>query len=192
MDDVRHIEWTEYGTTVIHPVALCFTLAMGLLLLWLRRSQAVLPFALVATLIPVAQRVVIATLDFNMMRILLLFGWARALARDELRRIRLNRLDVAIVVWLACGALVHVLREGTLSSFVHRLGYSFDAIGAYFLFRVLVRESRELVVPIRYLAWICLLVAVFMCVEWATDRNLFSAFGGVAEITPDCWSTWNS
>ena len=71
------VPWQQYGETDIHPVALVFTLVMGVLLLGSRRSHAMLPLLLVASLIPFAQRIVISTLDFNMVRILIVFGWAR-------------------------------------------------------------------------------------------------------------------
>jgi hypothetical protein len=72
-------------------------LAAGVFLLTARRSQAILAIALVACLIPVAQRVVVAGLDFNMIRILILFGWVRLLSRNEMRGLRMNEIDVAFV-----------------------------------------------------------------------------------------------
>ena len=43
----REIEWQAFGQTVVHPLSLAFTLAMGIWLLRVRRDRAVLPVMLV-------------------------------------------------------------------------------------------------------------------------------------------------
>lgn len=179
----RIIEWTEYGQTEVHWLAMALTLAMSAALCTLPRSRAVWPIALVACFIPVAQRVVIASIDLSMLRILLLFGWARLASRGELRRLRLNPLDGWFCGWIAAGTLVHVARELTVSALVYRLGFAFDALGTYFLFRFLLRDGRDIQVAIRQMAWICMLLAVGMTVEWSTGNNVFSIFGGVPAET---------
>lgn len=179
----RIIEWREYNETVIHPVALVFTLAMGIWLVQTRRERAVLPFLLVACLIPVAQRVVIGTLDFNMSRILILFGWTRLLMRNEVGSFTWSRLDSAFCAWLALGTLTHVARELSVGALVYRLGVIFDACGIYFMLRMLLRSSGEVFRGILNLAGIACVVGFFMIIENLTGRNYFSVFGGVHEYT---------
>lgn len=179
----REIHWQEYGQTVVHPLALIFTLAMGVWLLWVRRDRAVLPIMLVACFIPVAQRLVVATLDFNMSRILILFGWSRILYRDEARNIRWCRLDTVFVVYLASGMLAYVVREGTLGALIYQLGVIFDACGIYFMLRALLGSSTEVLRAALHMAVIASLVGASMLIENLTGRNAFAVFGGVHEIT---------
>jgi len=179
----RDIQWREYGETVIHPVALAFTLLMALWLLRARRDQAVLPFILVACLIPVAQRVVIGTLDFNMARIMLLFGWARLVMSRELTSLTWCRLDTAFCVWLAAGTVSYVVREASISALIYRLGVMFDGLGVYFLLRYLLRNASDVLRSLAQLATIACVVAFFMVIENLTGRNYFSIFGGVPEYT---------
>jgi hypothetical protein len=179
----REITWQTYGQTIVHPVALAFTIAMGIWLLRARRDRAVLPIMLVACLIPVIQRVVVASLDFNMVRILILFGWARLLVKGEARDIRWHRLDTAFVAYLGIGTLTYVAREVTVSALVYRLGVAFEAMGIYFLLRALLRSSAEVLRSVYQLAAIAGVVGVSMLVENVTGRNLFAVFGGVHEYT---------
>lgn len=182
MTDIREIVVRSYGTD-LHPVALGATLLMGIWLLRSPRSQAVLPLTLVACLIPLTQRLVLGGLDFSMIRVLIVFGWIRILSRGELRGFRAIPLDYALCTWLALGTLMYTLREGNVGALVYRLGFAFDAVGVYFLFRCLIRGPRDIAQSIRIFAWITIVIAVFMTIEWLTQRNLFAVFGGVREIT---------
>jgi hypothetical protein len=174
---------THYGVTQIHPLALLATLGAGVFMLSSRRSQAILPFILVTCMIPVAQRVVVASLDFDMIRILILFGWARLLARNELHPPRLNEIDIAFVTWVTVSAVIYVILYATTQALVYRLGLLFDAFGVYFLLRMLLRHPGDTVRAARYLAYCAAFVATAMAIEWATGRNLFSVFGGVPAVT---------
>ena len=73
MDRLRTIEWETYGETVLNPIAFIFTLFMGFLILFIHRKYAIIPVLAVACLITDMQRVVIANLDFNMIRIIIIF-----------------------------------------------------------------------------------------------------------------------
>jgi hypothetical protein len=179
----RTIHWREYGETLIHPVALAFALAMGLWLMVVKREKAVLPIALVACLIPVAQRIVVATLDFNMSRLLILFGWTRLLVRGETGNLRWCRLDTALCIWLTCGTVAHFAREGSLDALIYRLGLMFDGLGIYFLFRMLLRSAEDVSRSLYQLAIISCIVGSAMLIESVTARNLFSVFGGVPEYS---------
>lgn len=179
----REVVWREYGETLIHPLALTFTLAMGLWLLVVRRERAVLPIALVATMIPVTQRLVVATLDFDMSRILILFGWSRIFLRGEFRQFRFHRLDIVLLLWLIVGTITHVTRVGDMGGLIYRLGQMFDACGIYFLLRLCLRSAADVSRALQALAAIGCIVGACMILESMTARNLFYIFGGVPEHT---------
>jgi hypothetical protein len=63
------------------------------------------------------------------------------------------------------------------------LGFAFDAVGMYLLFRVLVRDWADVKQVALGFMLISIPVAVAFAIEWRTARNVFSVFGGVPEIT---------
>jgi hypothetical protein len=172
-----------HGQTVIHPVALGFTLLMGVLVLVLPRRFVVYPMILVTCFIPVNQRIVVATLDFNMLRILVLFGWTRLLLMGEHRSFRLNIIDTAIICLVLSRMVIYSIHWATREAFIFQLGQAFDAVGMYFLFRFLIRDFDDIDRVIKALAVVSVPLAISMMIENITGRNAFSVFGGVPEIT---------
>ncbi len=172
-----------YGYTVIHPVALGFTLCMGILMLFLPRRYAIIPMLFAAIFITEMQRIVILSLDFNMMKILVLFGWARIILRREIRYLSLNQIDKTII-WLTISRIaIYTLQWRTSGAFINRLGGAFNVIGMYFLFRILIRDFDDISKIIISLSIITIPLAVSMLIERSTGRNAFAIFGGVPEFT---------
>ena len=82
---LRGVQWQQYGETILNPVAFALVLLMGILLIYLPRRHAIIPFIAVALFSTDLQRLVVATLDFDMLRIMILFGIIRVLYRSEYR-----------------------------------------------------------------------------------------------------------
>ncbi|HBG46048.1 MAG TPA: hypothetical protein DDW94_03570 [Deltaproteobacteria bacterium] len=171
----------EYGD--IHPLALAFTLASGFLMLLLPRRAALVPLIFAVVFIPIQQRVIIASLDFFILRILVLLGWVRVIIRSEHQEMKLNRIDKLMLLWTFSSVVVYSLLWQTSGALVNRLGTSFDIIGVYFLTRFLVRSMDDVLWVAKTLAVAAIPVALAMLVERQTGRNLFSIFGGVPEYT---------
>ncbi len=88
-----------------------------------------------------------------------------------------------VLAWAICATLLATLLHTTLSAFILRLGLLYDAVGLYFLCRLIVRSFSDLRVFAQCAALISLPVAVMFLVEQSTGRNLFAIFGGVPEVT---------
>jgi len=174
---------TFYGQTTLHPLSLVVLTACGGAMLLLPRRAAVVPLLVAACFIAPAQRIVVASLDFDMMRLLMLAGWARILLRGEAAGLRWRSLDVAIVAWTISGTLIMTLLYMNSRVLIYRLGATFDAVGLYFLFRCLVREWKDVQTVALCAAWLSLPVAAAFLLEMRTGRNLFSIFGGVPAVT---------
>lgn len=171
------------GETFINPLGLAFTLAMGLLMLVLPRRYALMPVLALMCYMTMGMRFVLAGMNFTMMRILLVFGWTRILARGETRGLRPHRIDRTILIWMICGTVIYCLMWQTVDALKYKLGSVYTVLGFYFMFRCLVRD-REDVERIFKMFAICIVpLAGMMIVEKSTARNLFAAFGGVPEIT---------
>ena len=70
-----------------------------------------------------------------------------------------------------------------MSALVNRLGFAFDALGMYFVFRCLVRDWVDVDRIILGVILIAIPVACFFLLERSTGRNVFAVFGGVPAIT---------
>ena len=183
-DDVRDMThvFLHYGKTNIHPVAAVFMLCMVGLVLSRRRSRTVLAVLLVCVFMPMMQRLVIAGLDFSMMRLILMLAWASIIVRGEYRGFKPGKIDWVFLLWTSSLAVFYVLRVGP-SGIVYRLGTTFDALTVFFLFRILVRRPEGVALIARQLAWIMVVLSVFMLYEMATHINVFSVFGSAPLIS---------
>ena len=66
-----------FNQTTVHPLAAAVLAALCFLTLVLPRKWMLLPALTLACMIPQGQRIVVATLDFNFLRVILLFAAAR-------------------------------------------------------------------------------------------------------------------
>src|SRR5262245_7460788 len=103
-------DWDNH--TVLHPLGLLATLILGAATLMVPRKYAVWPMIFLACLISPAQRVVIAGLDFSLMRLMVLFGWFRVFARKETTGLVWKRIDTLFVVWLVVRSIAYVVLHG--------------------------------------------------------------------------------
>lgn len=184
--DIRIIE--DFGTkysnqTTIHPVGLAMTIGCGLALLALPRRFAIWPFILMACLVASAQRIVVAGLDFDLIRILVVFGVIRVATRAEHALVRFQVVDGLVVVFAVARTVIYTVREGEWVALVFQAGQTFDAVGLYFLFRCLIRSIDDIVHTIAGFAIMSVPVMIAFAIEHLTGRNGFAIFGGVPEFT---------
>lgn len=172
-----------YGQTSLHPLALLTVLILGFSVIMLPRCYGIVPMLILGCSVPAAQRLVVFGADFDLLRILVLFAWARLTMRNEFRGFIWNRLDSTIVAWKISGVVVYTLAYGSVSAFVNRCGWLFDGMGMYFFFRCMLREWKDLEFLLRTFVFISVPVALAFCVEWSTGRNVFAFLGGVPQFT---------
>src|SRR5260370_35641132 len=153
------------GTTFINPLGLAFLLLMGALMLVLPRRYALLPVVILTCYMTMGERVMIAGLNFTMIRILLLFGWFRLVARGEIRALKLKSIDTVILLWVLSSIVMHTLLWQSSQELINRLGGAYSALGTYCLFRYLALDMDDIARVFRILA-VCLgPLAVFMIIE---------------------------
>ena len=178
---VTQMEW--HGSTFVHPAAIAVTALLGFWFFFASRKTAMFPLMILICFIPSAQRIVILGADFTLLRIMVLIGLARSVARGELSSIRFNRIDGIYVAWVLIGSLVYVLQRQDFGAVVYVSGTSMDMLGAYLVARALVQSLTDLRSFSLIAAVIAVPVAAFFAFEMTTQRNLFAFFGGVREIT---------
>lgn len=184
MDQVASPLATDYhGVTTIHPLGLAIALLMGLALLLAPRRYAVWPMIATACLVASAQRIILLGLDFDLLRIMVLFGTARVFLRNEWRGFSWRPVDAAVLAWAITGTIAYTMLYSSVAAFKFKLGANYDAVGMYFLFRFLIRDWVDVRHAIVGFAFVSIPVAIAFAVEWSTARNMFAIFGGVREIT---------
>ena len=158
---------------------LIIALVMGFLILGLPRRHALIPIVLVMCFVPVAGKLVVGGLNFSMLRLIVCFGWARMLMRNELRPLKWSKLDTAVVVWAFYRVAAFTALWQTSAALTNGLGYAYDAIGLYLLFRMLISDTKDLRKVVKLFAVAFVPLAILMCIERFTGRNPFYVLGGV-------------
>jgi hypothetical protein len=172
------------GAASINGVGLSLTAACGLALLFLPRRFAMVPVLLLVCYMTMGDKIVLAGLNFPMIRILLIFGWLRLVMRRELGKFHWKSTDAIIIAWAIMRTIDYSLVRGTSTAFVNRLGYAYNIVGCYFLFRSLLRNRTDVLQAVKHLTVLVGPLAVLMMIEKLSGRNAFAVFGGVPLI-PD-------
>ena len=160
------------------PAHILLIILLGGALIFFGPRPWVLP-AILALTVFVSMRfhVFVFGLNFYIARILLLLAWARVLIRGEHHGLRFLPMDRAFVLFAGSMVLVETLRRGW-PGFVYASANSFyDALGLYFLSRILLREARDIKQVIASLAVICSVLAGFMLAERLTRHNFLTLLG---------------
>lgn len=161
----------------INVYATLFLVAMSLVMLCAGRQKAVAAVLVTAAFIPLGQKIVVAGLNFYFLRLLLLAGLLRVVMRGELARFKTGKIDTFFVGWVLCGVACGILRGPSAETF----GMAYDALGLYLLFRILIPQCEDALPHLRILAYAAVIIAICMCWETMTGRNLFYVLGGVPE-----------
>lgn len=181
INDPFYQSWSNQ--TNLHPLGAAAMVSLGLLMLVAPRRYAMWPLIAMACFIAPAQRVVFVSLDFDLLRILVLFGWARLILRSEFHGLKWRLMDWIFTIWATWNLLSLTLLRGSLDGFVNALGQTFDAVGMYFLFRCLIRDWADLRQTVVGFVLASIPVAFCFLIESLTGRNLFAFLGGVPEQT---------
>lgn len=172
-----------FNQTTVHPVGLAVLGSLSLATLLVTRRYLLLPLLMLACVVPQGQRVVVASLDFNFIRIILLVGISRVFMRAEWVHIKPKALDKIVVAWVVVGAIGNIMQVGAFAAVVYRLGLAFDILGIYFMCRVAFRDWKDVDRATTCLALMACVSFFFFFVEKNTGRNMFAIMGGVPAFT---------
>jgi hypothetical protein len=169
--------------SIFSPVALAIILLAGAAVLFLPRQKAIIPFFAAAILIPLDQILLIGGLHFPMLRVLLLFGFARLirakLSGDEIFSGGINGIDKAMLVLMLFSAVDGILLWRQMGEVIFQLGNLYTTIGSYFLLRYLIRDEEDVQRTLHVWACVAVAVALIMACEQLTGKNpLYMAIGG--------------
>ena len=121
--------------------------------------------------------------NFTAIRLILLSGFLRVIVRGELRVIRFNAIDKALVIYGIGQFIIPVIRVGTFGELVYQLGNLYNVYLSYFVFRGLLRDEDELFSLLELTAILLIPLVLIMTFEATTGRNIFSIFSGVGQYS---------
>jgi hypothetical protein len=173
------------GETMLSPLALAM-LGGCLITMWfLPRRYLLIPFVATALLVPLTQQVVVFGLHLTILRIAIVCAWVRVLVKGGLPQAFIkngfNVIDKVFVAWIVSGTITYTLLYADVGALIFKVGYAFNILGIYFLFRHLTRDRADVMRLVRILAVLCVAVAAVMLLEQLTGHNLFSLLGGSLE-----------
>jgi hypothetical protein len=166
------------------PLGFALTLLFCSAVLFGSRKVALLGIMAAVCYVTQGQQFVVAGVHLTSLRTVLLAGLMRICARGEWKKFALNRVDKSLAAWIIVLVSVSILRQGTAAALNYELGFAYDSLLTYFLFRSLISGLAEFEERLSALAFFLVPFALLMCLEAATAKNLFSAMGGVPE---DAW-----
>jgi len=170
-------------STNINLLGLSFSILMAFLLIVLPRRHATIPIFMLACFMTFGQRINFAGLNLYMLRLLILAGLCRIIFRKNLFPINFNSIDKFIIIWVVSNIVIFTLLRQNFAAFINRLGFAFNVLGIYFVFRFLIYDFNEIERVFRYIVFFLIIFAFVLSIEYFTQRNFFSVFGGVPQIT---------
>src|SRR5262249_18760069 len=130
------IHFASYNETNLMPASAIFMVVLACLTFALPLRRAFLPLVTAVCLIPYSQRIVVASLDFDLNRIMLLITLLRLVSRNEIKRWRQLPLDKYYLVLAFLGGILPFLfGSAGLGS---TCGYLMDAVLVYGVMRTML------------------------------------------------------
>jgi hypothetical protein len=158
-------------------------LVAALLILFLPRKHIAGAFVASALLIPLDQMLLIGPFHFQMLRILIIFGWMAMLIRKFSLGERVfsggfNALDMTVILCTGAIAVATVALWQDLTSVNNQLGSLYTTFGVYFFLRFFIRNEGDVRRAIQELAYVSAVIALIMLSEQITHRNPYAILGG--------------
>lgn len=174
---------------MMHPVVAIAMVAAIILMLWLPRKYAVVPFLLGLFLLPAGQEFYLGGVHLYVPRIMILFGLARLLWAKQGSKTRIftdgwNGLDKIFTCWAVLHVVAAILYFGaTAAVLLQKAAFLWDMLGGYFLLRFLIRDTEDIRRVAKIFAIIVGALGIAMLNERFRGQNVFGYLGSIP-ITP--------
>jgi hypothetical protein len=183
-------DWTAFGggatETVMGTGVFVLMLVTLLLTFTLPRRLALAPLMFGIFLLPVGQTFVVFGVHLYVVRILILGGLVRAVIARRSRGLLLSfgytSIDKIFTVWTAFHALAFILVHQEMGAIVNQLGFFWDALGGYFLMRMLIANDDDVRRVITIFSSIAAILAATMLYEKLVGVNVYGVLTAHAII----------
>ncbi|MBN2844360.1 MAG: hypothetical protein JXQ25_00005 [Deltaproteobacteria bacterium] len=136
------------------------------------------PLMVAQSFIPDGQRIALASMDFPVLRLLVCIALLRIILRNEFKFLRLLTLDKVVLTYGIVYLTLYTLQYPVFSSVVYSVGMSIDAIGGYFVVRILFRSESDLKTMVYTLLVIALVLIFFFFYESTQGINIINHLAG--------------
>lgn len=182
-ETIGRLETPWAGVTTVHPVGLAAFLVCIAISLYVSRDRVAIPFFVFLIIVPTAQRLVVVSLDFSFIRIFIYILIVRALYRREWFGISPAQPDATLALWGVWSIVAQGFLVGDMAASLSRVGYVSEAVGAYFIGRIYLRNIGSHYNLLNIIGILTILASFIILIEASTGRNMFAVFGGAPEIT---------
>lgn len=169
----------ETTTNIKGPTAILLAVFAFILFIF-PRKYFLAPFIFAACFIPADQRIIWWGLDFTILRILVVVGVLRLVLFSEQRKIKITKFDKVILAWVIANSLIYIIQWRYFGAVINRLGFAFDVIGIYWIFRQGIRSWDDVKFSIKMFAICMLILMPFTVYEANTGNNVFTFLGRVS------------
>jgi hypothetical protein len=156
-----------------------FLVIAGLLLLTLPRRSAYMPVLLAAAYTPRLPVLELGPASLSVLRILVVVGMVRIVARGEWIPNGLNSVDRLLIAWTVL--FIGISAFHTPDAWSFRIGMMLGELGAYILCRIFIQDFADVRRVFMFLCIALVPLAALMLLEKYTAQNLFSIVGQFSE-----------
>ena len=172
---------TEAGRftgTVVHPAIVVLTIVSFILIMLMNIRYSIILMIFVSVMVPIGQGFEIFSLYFYIFRVILLAGWIKIIFNKNSTLGKMEKTDKAIIYWVLVSSIAYIIQQDKINAVINRLGFAYNAIGVYFLYRIIIKRKEDISTIFNTLAIVLAVVAVFMLNEQWTGKNLIYVFWG--------------
>jgi hypothetical protein len=162
-------------------LGLFLTLSFALLVLSQSRATAAVSIIAAVCYITEGQVLDVGVFHFTAIRIVLLAGMIRVLARGESNRLRFNKIDSMLIAYACALGFICILRIGTFEEIVYQVGCFYNIFLGYFVFRCLLQGEEDIQKVLSQFALVIIPFVLCLLLESVSHRNVFFALGSVEQ-----------
>jgi hypothetical protein len=155
-----------------------FLLIAIVLIIFSSKKYIPMIFIFTACFLTYNQLIIAAGFHFTIIRLLIFVTWIRFIVRREIDIFAMNTIDKALLLWAIVATITYTLLWSSFEAFKYKLGLFYDAIGLYFMFRITIKEYKDMELIYKTLIISIIPVALFMLYEKYKGINLYFYFSG--------------
>jgi hypothetical protein len=156
---------------------------IGLFVIKVNKNYLFLPIMLTALYVANGQKIIVGGFNFFFLRIILLLCWIRIFLRGENEVPTMNDIDKYFMFWMISSVVINMILWQDFISFKAKIGFLYDAILLYGLYRISIKSFSDIELIFHSLAILIVPVAILMLYESKSGHNIFSYFGGISEMS---------
>jgi hypothetical protein len=164
----------------VNAGGILFLVVAGAFLVALPRRSAVIPLLLAAAYTTRNPVVELGPANLSVLRILVVIGMIRVVARGERVANGVNAIDRLVFAWATL--LIGMSLFHTSDAWTFRMGMVLGEVGVYVLCRIFIQDAEDVRRLFKVLCVALVPLAVLLLMEMYTARNYFDVMGALSGV----------